>query len=255
MATYLISELAQRAGMTTTTLRFYEQEGLLPATRSAAGYRVYDDEAARRLEFIVGAKHIGLALAEIRELLAAWDTGECTDLRDRLRPLIAARIADAQHRSAELAAVTRQLTAALSHLDGPMASGRCEPACCIPAAGAPPARPPDPAVPMPSAAMPVQPATVPQVTGCALPVAAQEDRLGEWRALLADAAGREPIGDGTRFRFPAPMAGRIAALAAAEADCCAFLEFTLRVAHGEAVLDVHAPAEMLGILGSELGLV
>jgi DNA-binding transcriptional MerR regulator len=228
MATYLISELARRAGMSTATLRFYEQEGLLPAARSAAGYRVYDDEAAERLEFIAGAKRIGLPLAEIRELLTDWDAGGCADLRGRLRPLLEAKIEEARQRSAELTAFTGQLTAALSRLDGPASSGRCEPACCIPAAGAPV----------------TTVTTAPVLTACTLPAAGQERRLGEWRALLASSAGREPIGGGTRFRFPASLAGQIASLAAAESECCAFLEFTLQVGNGEAILDVRAPAEM-----------
>jgi DNA-binding transcriptional MerR regulator len=233
MATYLISELAQRAGMTTTTLRFYEQEGLLPAARSAGGYRVYDDEAAERLEFIAGGKSIGLPLAEIRDLLAAWDAGGCTDLRGRLRPLLDAKIAQTRQRSAELAAFTARLTVALSRLDGPASSGRCEPACCVPAAGAPEdAVAPDPVTP------------APQVNGCTLSVADQEDRLAEWRALLARSASRESIEGGTRFRFSPSTAAQIAALAAAESECCPFLEFTLHVAGGEAVLDMRAPAGM-----------
>jgi MerR family transcriptional regulator, copper efflux regulator len=232
MATYLISELAQRAGMTTTTLRFYEQEGLLTAARSARGYRVYDDEAVARLEFIVGGKGIGLPLAEIRELLATWDTGGCTDLRGRLRPLLDAKIEQTRQRSAELAAFTRRLTAVLSRLDDPVPPGRCEPACCMSAEGASPA------------AMPQPVATALVVTACTLPAADREERLGEWRALLAGSASRELIGDGTRFRFPASMVGRIASLAAAESECCSFLAFTLHVGKGEAILDVRAPAEM-----------
>jgi MerR family copper efflux transcriptional regulator len=236
MASYLISELAQRAGMSTATLRFYEQEGLLPAARSAGGYRVYDDEAAERLEFIAGGKRIGLPLAEIRDLLTAWDAGGCADLRDRLRPLLDAKIEETRQRSAELAAFTGQLTAALSRLDGPASPGRCEPACCIPAADAPPA-------PMVTPVTPVT--TAPVLTACTLPAADREGRLGEWRALLlATSAGREPISGGTRFRFPASLAGQIASLAAAESECCAFFEFTLHIASGEAILDVRAPAEM-----------
>jgi MerR family copper efflux transcriptional regulator len=258
MATYLISELAQRAGMSSATLRFYEQEGLLPVARSAAGYRVYDDEAAERLEFIAGAKRIGLPLAEIRELLTAWDAGGCADLRDRLRPLLTAKIEETRQRSAELAAFTGQLTAELSRLDGPASPGRCEPACCIPAAGAPVvsrgdapphspmrARPKTTTMPGgPPAPMATTVTAAPVVTACTLPAAGQERRLAEWRALLASSACREPIGGGTRFRFPASLAGQIASLVAAESECCAFFEFTLHVASGEAILDVRAPAEM-----------
>ncbi|MBV9847455.1 MAG: MerR family DNA-binding transcriptional regulator, partial [Kutzneria sp.] len=52
MTTYRISQLAERAGVPATTLRFYEQAGLLPAQRSESGYRLYDDTAVERLAFI-----------------------------------------------------------------------------------------------------------------------------------------------------------------------------------------------------------
>ena len=61
--------------MPASTLRFYEQAGLLPAERTGSGYRVYGEEAVARLEFIASAKHLGLPLEEIRELLGAWEAG------------------------------------------------------------------------------------------------------------------------------------------------------------------------------------
>lgn len=87
--------------MPASTLRFYEQAGLLPAARTGSGYRVYGEEAVARLEFISAAKHLGLPLEEIRELLGAWETGTCAEVRVRLRPLVAARIVEAERRVAE----------------------------------------------------------------------------------------------------------------------------------------------------------
>jgi DNA-binding transcriptional MerR regulator len=52
VTTYRISQLAKRVGMKPTTLRFYEQAGLLPAARSESGYRLYDEQAVERLGFI-----------------------------------------------------------------------------------------------------------------------------------------------------------------------------------------------------------
>ena len=52
--------------------------GLLhPSERTAAGYRIYDDEAAERLRFIKDAHHMGLRLADIKELLDVRDRGRC----------------------------------------------------------------------------------------------------------------------------------------------------------------------------------
>ena len=65
-----IAELARRGGVSTATLRFYEEQGLLaPATRTGAGYREYDGAAVHRLGFIRRAKALGLSLREVRSLV------------------------------------------------------------------------------------------------------------------------------------------------------------------------------------------
>lgn len=65
-----ISRLAQLGGVNLETIRYYERQGLLPAPpRTAAGYRVFPREAARRLRFIKRAQELGFSLSEIGELL------------------------------------------------------------------------------------------------------------------------------------------------------------------------------------------
>lgn len=59
MTDLLISQLAERAGVPATTLRFYESAGLLPAGRTPGGYRVYGEDAVERLAFITAAKRLG----------------------------------------------------------------------------------------------------------------------------------------------------------------------------------------------------
>ena len=119
--------------MPASTLRFYEQAGLLPAARTRSGYRVYDDEAVRRLEFIGAAKRLGLPLEEVRELLGAWEQGVCAEVRARLRPLVAARIAEAEQRIAELSAFAANLAAVHEELGGPAPATACAPGCgCVP---------------------------------------------------------------------------------------------------------------------------
>src|SRR6266849_4421278 len=66
-----ISRLAQLGGVNLDTNHYYERQGLLPAPpRTAAGYRVFPREAARRLRFIKRAQELGFSLSEISELLA-----------------------------------------------------------------------------------------------------------------------------------------------------------------------------------------
>jgi DNA-binding transcriptional MerR regulator len=86
-----VSALAGQAGLSPDTVRYYERVGLLPEpARSAAGYRLYDQDAVGRLRLIKGAQRAGLRLREIGELLQVADQGQCpcghTEalLRDRL---------------------------------------------------------------------------------------------------------------------------------------------------------------------------
>lgn len=72
-----IGQLAKQVGMPTSTLRYYEQEGLIvPDGRSEAGYRLYKPEQAQRLRFIQRAQRLGFSLADIGTLLRGWETGD-----------------------------------------------------------------------------------------------------------------------------------------------------------------------------------
>jgi len=125
-----ISQLAERSGVPATTLRFYESAGLLTANRTPSGYRSYGEEAVQRLAFIGAAKHLGLSLEEITELLAVWQVGACAEVKADLRPRIAARLAEAELRASELAAFTASLHSALEHLDAlPDRATPCDPEC------------------------------------------------------------------------------------------------------------------------------
>ncbi len=71
-----IGRLADAVGLEAKTLRYYDRVGLLPpVTRTPAGYRLYGEDAVRRLEFIRRAKALGMGLADIRRILAVRDEG------------------------------------------------------------------------------------------------------------------------------------------------------------------------------------
>lgn len=79
-----IGKVAKIAQVSVDTIRYYEKEGLLnPAQKSGAGYRLYNQDAVRRLNFIKHAQHCGLSLSEIRELLdlKSRDDACCNDVR------------------------------------------------------------------------------------------------------------------------------------------------------------------------------
>lgn len=68
---YRIGQLAEISRVTTETIRYYEKIGLLPPpVRHANGYRVYRQDALRKLEFINRAKNVGFTLSEIGNLLS-----------------------------------------------------------------------------------------------------------------------------------------------------------------------------------------
>jgi DNA-binding transcriptional MerR regulator len=136
-----VSELAERAGVAPSTVRFYERAGLLsPARRIASGYRVFDESALDELAFISRAKGIGMSLEDIVDLVASWPVGECWSLQARLRAYLAGRIGRVRQQAAEMGRFERQLQAvldrqvqgqdaALAVLSGPSAEEPVAPRC------------------------------------------------------------------------------------------------------------------------------
>ena len=66
-----IGEVARRAGVATSTVRFYERRGLLTADARRSGQRRYQDESLRRLVFIGMLQDAGLSLDDIAGVLDA----------------------------------------------------------------------------------------------------------------------------------------------------------------------------------------
>jgi MerR family copper efflux transcriptional regulator len=65
-----IGELAEAAGVGVETIRFYERKKLIAQPkRPRSGFRRYDHDAARRIQFIRQAQELGFTLAEIKQLL------------------------------------------------------------------------------------------------------------------------------------------------------------------------------------------
>ena len=90
-----IGELAELAGTTAKTLRFYEEQGLLPpADRTSAGYRDYGHEAIARIDFVHRGQAAGLTLAHIRQILEIRDDGHAPC--GHVAELLGARLADVE---------------------------------------------------------------------------------------------------------------------------------------------------------------
>jgi MerR family redox-sensitive transcriptional activator SoxR len=80
-----IGELAARSGVSTSALRFWEDQGLLSAERGPGGRRRYPRSALRRVAFVRVASSVGLSLAEVREALASLPDGRTPTARDWAR--------------------------------------------------------------------------------------------------------------------------------------------------------------------------
>ncbi len=228
MDRYRISQVAERTGMPATTLRYYESRGLLPARRTRSGYRTYDESDVERLRFIATAKHLGLSLDEIRDLVDVRDDGRCRDVRDTLGPLLRERIAGTEQRVAELNAFRAHLLAALSRLDAlPARDTPCDPSCAF--LGDP------------------EPTDAPPIA-CTLTGTEQAEQRERWHTVLDGAPREDLVSGGIRVHPPSDRLDEIAALVAAESRCCAFLTFRLTVSPGGITLDVHAPDGAEGML-------
>ncbi|MDQ6798534.1 MAG: heavy metal-responsive transcriptional regulator [Actinomycetota bacterium] len=103
-----IGEVADRVGVNTKTIRYYEGIGLLPdPERLPSGYRTYSDDDVNRLSFIRTAQRLGLSLSEISEILGFRERSErpC----DYVLGVLGRQVADLDRRMAEMADLRREL--------------------------------------------------------------------------------------------------------------------------------------------------
>lgn len=120
MAQLTIGRLARLGGVNLETIRYYERRGLLPKpTRTAAGYRQFSPESARRLRFIRRAQALGFSLDEIRDLLALHSAPQPN--RSSIRAHAKAKVEDIKRKIADLHAMRRTLEQLVSRCE------HCEP--------------------------------------------------------------------------------------------------------------------------------
>ncbi len=101
MSTLLtIGEVARRAGVRASAIRYYEEAGLLEEPERVGGKRRYDEEALRRLALIGSAKRAGFTLGEIRTLLHGFPTG--TGAAQRWQALASEKLVEVDEAIAQL---------------------------------------------------------------------------------------------------------------------------------------------------------
>ena len=103
-----IGEVAQRAGVAASTLRYYESLGLIGSTRTSGDRRRYQRAVLRRVAVIKAAQRVGLSLDDIGDAFsgvsvdAAPTRAQWTRMAKRWRPVIDQRIADLERVRDEL---------------------------------------------------------------------------------------------------------------------------------------------------------
>ncbi|MCH7726571.1 MAG: heavy metal-responsive transcriptional regulator [Planctomycetes bacterium] len=119
-----IGQVAKSAGVGIETIRFYEREKVLKKPgRSAAGYRLYEEDVIAQLQFVRRAKELGFTLKEIRELLSLRldPTTTCADVKSRAE----AKIDDIQEKIRTLQRMKKALVKVTEACSGHGGTSEC----------------------------------------------------------------------------------------------------------------------------------
>ena len=110
MAALTIGQVATRAGINTSHIRYYERVGVLPQPARTSGQRRYDEDVLHRLAIIDIAQRAGFTLEEIRDLTGPDNTG--AHAGERIRSLAERKLPDIERLIARADAVKAWLVAA-----------------------------------------------------------------------------------------------------------------------------------------------
>ncbi len=117
-------ELAKRCEVNFETVRYYEQQGLIPEPeRTVSNYRVYEEDAVRRVRFIKRAQQLGFTLKEVKELLSLRASAgtRCADVYERAET----KIRDIDEKIRTLRDIRRALSKLLAECAGRGAISEC----------------------------------------------------------------------------------------------------------------------------------
>jgi MerR family copper efflux transcriptional regulator len=249
-----IADVAANAGISTATIRYYERVGVLPQPpRAGNGYRLYDADTLERLRFVSRAKQLGCSLEEIADLVTAWEGGECGPVQDRLRSLVADKLAIAQIEILDLITLSADLRRAAAALERHRPVGPCDESCaCV--------SEPVPAESSTAFAIALvdKPTEADVPLACTLDGQGFQSRIDEWHALLDGppfgAAKRLAVPGGLRIEFGSGVdVTELARLASAEQDCCSFFAFQITIDGRGIALEVTAPPDALDVMHAAFG--
>ena len=253
MSSYRIAEVADLSGVPATTLRYYEDAGVVSRpSRGDNGYRSYTDRDIDRLRFVARAKQLNLGTGDLRELVQVWETDDCSSVQHRMAEVVATRLTETQEQIADLVELAAQLQAVTGRLEGTPAAGPCDEDCpCVSQAAADT----PPAVPL-SRTLPLSDDSTSAPIACSLDPDAMHGRIDDWRRIVARAVTRTAVGGGVALQFPADAgtAAELARLAVAEQQCCAFFDFRIRLAGPVIEFEVRSPDEASEVVAAMFGV-
>lgn len=92
--TLSIGQVAEKAGIAASAIRYYERNGLLPTAERVSGQRRFTEETVQRLGIIDAAKQAGFSLDEVRALLTSIDEG--APAHEQLQTLAARKLPEVE---------------------------------------------------------------------------------------------------------------------------------------------------------------
>lgn len=113
-----IGAVSKQTGLSSKTIRFYEEEGLVPRPRrSESGYRLYSEADVMRLRLLGRTRLLGLDLPTIRNLMNKAFSADCASFGDELREVIVHQKAEVETRLRELSALQDELSRLEGHVN------------------------------------------------------------------------------------------------------------------------------------------
>lgn len=114
-----VGELAKAVGKSVRALHLYEELGLLrPLTRTSGGFRLFNDEAIERINWIIKLQAIGFSLSEIRGFIADFEGAESgRSATNRVRDVFEDKLGEIREQIAQLQVVENDLVEALDYLE------------------------------------------------------------------------------------------------------------------------------------------
>ncbi len=103
-----IGDIARRAGVSKSIIRYYEDKGVLPpAERSSSGYRDYGAAELARIRFVTGARRLGCTFKQIRAMIEIQDK-HCLG-EDHVMELVSSKITEVEDEMERLRHIQREL--------------------------------------------------------------------------------------------------------------------------------------------------